>query len=164
MNNISITITAFDAENAREQMRRLLGEGRHPVEQFPSRPSPVEPIVTGAETTTSEPEIVPPAPKARSRKPKKTEDVTDIDTNGDPVVEAKPEPAPPPADATLPESEGPKHDEVRAAARDFNAKFGSDELIALLKTFGATGARGIFRSGKSDEFIAAVKAKLAEAE
>ena len=153
---IFLSFSGGTADEIRDAVRSLIGGPA----QFDD--------VAGHETTSvetkPEPEIVPPAKKGRGKKSAKAEDVTDIDTNGDPVEAQKEAPKP----TTEPTSEGPKHDEARIAARDFNAKFGSDALIDLLKQFKndrgepCSGPRELFRCGHADAFLAAVKAKMDE--
>lgn len=149
---IYLSISGASAEEIRATMRDLIGEG--------------ETLVVGNETTNvdvtvgkvPEPEIVAPAKKPGRPKKAKADTVIQDDVTDAEVVE---ETSPPKA-TTEPPSLGPKHDEVRAVAREFNTKFGGDELLALLKSFDSTGARAIFQNGHADAFIEKAKARLAE--
>lgn len=162
---INISINAPCAEEVLWQMRKFLqGESGKPAgvsaEQFSS-----------TSTKSFEPEIVPPA-KKRGRGPAKVkaEDVVDVAPNGDPVLhdaDVVVEAARAATPTTLPSSEGPKHDATRQAAIAYNAKFGNDKLIELLKKFKnadgkpCSGPRELFRAGHADAFIARVEEELA---
>lgn len=126
--SISITIGAMTAEQARQEMRALLGD-------------PVAVVEAPAVEPTE------PTKRGRGRPPKARDEVTDINADGDAVEQVTAE-----AEAATPVAEVTK-EEIKAAVLALNKAKGENACHALFTKYGAKNVTTAFETGRGAEFI-----------